>query len=57
LSEHFLPDQAQHGRLHLSTLSIEPDKCFFHLDESGRLAHVGPDQLRCIFLILFIRVF
>ncbi|ELT91751.1 hypothetical protein CAPTEDRAFT_155434 [Capitella teleta] len=33
------------GRLEMPGLSIEPDKCMFHADDSGRLLHIGANHL------------
>ena len=27
-------------------LSVEPDKCIFHADESGRVIHIGANDVR-----------
>ncbi|XP_013383601.1 DDB1- and CUL4-associated factor 17-like [Lingula anatina] len=37
---------AEEGILDMEILSVEPDKAFFHPDDSGRIVHVGPNQLR-----------
>ena len=36
----------ERGRLDLCSVNVEPDKCFFHADDSGRVLHLGADQVR-----------
>jgi hypothetical protein len=37
--------QADGGYLELESASIEPDKCLFHPDDSGRIMHLGSKEL------------
>ena len=38
--------QTINGKLNMDGLSVEPDKCLFHADESGRVIHVGANEIR-----------
>ena len=38
--------QVENGRLDMDSVSVEPDKCFFHADDSGRLLHIGAEEVR-----------
>ncbi|XP_070561382.1 DDB1- and CUL4-associated factor 17-like isoform X2 [Ptychodera flava] len=40
--------QAINGVLDFDSLSVEPDKCLFHPDDSGRILHRGPNSLRIL---------
>ena len=34
------------GKLNMDGLSVEPDKCMFHADDSGRVIHMGANEVR-----------
>ncbi|XP_019637734.1 PREDICTED: DDB1- and CUL4-associated factor 17-like [Branchiostoma belcheri] len=39
---------AKNGVLDMDSVSVEPDKAFFHTDDSGRIFHMGPSTLRVL---------
>ena len=40
--------QAVNGQLDMAALCVEPDKCFFHADDSGRILHIGANEIRLV---------
>ena len=38
--------QAKNGLLNMDGLAVEPDKCVFHADDSGRIIHIGANKVR-----------
>ena len=37
----------------MGTIGVEQDKCFFHADNSGRILHIGQDEVRSVYKIKF----
>lgn len=37
---------AKKGILEMDFLSVEPDQAYFHADNSGRILHIGPHEIR-----------
>ncbi len=38
--------QVTKGKLSMEDVSVEPDRCLFHADESGRIVHIGASEIR-----------
>lgn len=47
--------QIENGIVHCSeSVSLEPESCVFHEDDSGRIVHVGASQVRYVFCLFFL---